>query len=177
MKRAFPMLVVCMAFFVIPVCLSAEKVPAVRIARFSGDRAAAISYTFDDGLRDQYTVAVPMLNEAGFHGTFFIIPSKVSETVEDAERRKNDKRAWGTITWDELREMATQGHEIGNHTWSHRGLTKLTSAEVEAELSKARASIRQHLGTPPLTAAFPFNQRTPEIESLTLKDHAACRTF
>ena len=53
-----------------------QNMPAARIARFSGDCAAAISYTFDDGLRDQYMTAVPMLNELGFRGTFFIIPSK-----------------------------------------------------------------------------------------------------
>src|SRR5690349_18265061 len=94
-----------------------SSAPTVRIARFAGDRAAAISYTFDDGLRDQYTVAVPMLNEVGFMGTFFVIPGKVAATVEEAERRKNDKRPWGTITWDELRRMAAQGHEIASHTW------------------------------------------------------------
>ena len=54
---------------------AAETAPVARIAKFDGDRAAAISYTFDDGLRDQYTLAVPMLNEVGFKGTFFIIPN------------------------------------------------------------------------------------------------------
>jgi len=44
-----------------------------------------------------------MLNEVGLKGTFFVIPVRVSETVEDVEKRKNDKRAWGTITWDELK--------------------------------------------------------------------------
>lgn len=170
---AAPML----AFLTAQSATSAEASPSVRIARFSGDRAAALSYTFDDGLRDQFTVAVPMLNEAGFPGTFFVIPGRVSETVEEAERRKNDKRAWGTITWAELREMAGQGHEIANHTWSHPGLAKLTLPEVEEQLEKAREAILQKLGVAPLTLAFPFNQRTPEIEALALKSHVACRTF
>src|SRR5438093_7615247 len=76
--------------------------PTARIARFAGDCAAAISYTFDDGLRDQFTLAVPLLNEVGFKGTFFVIPGSTAETTADAERRKSDKRAWGTITWAEL---------------------------------------------------------------------------
>jgi peptidoglycan-N-acetylglucosamine deacetylase len=149
---------------------------APRIARFAGDRAAAISYTFDDGLRDQYTVAAPMLNEAGFKGTFFVIPGRISETVEDAEKRKNDKRAWGTITWPELNELAAQGHEIASHTWSHPGLTKLTPAEVDAELVKARDAITTHIGRPPLTLAFPFNQSTPEIQAAALTYHVAFRS-
>lgn len=150
--------------------------PAVRIAKFAGDRAAAISYTFDDGLRDQYTLAAPMLNEVGFKGTFFVIPGKVSDTVEDAEKRKNDKRAWGTVTWAELKEMADQGHEIGSHTWSHRGLAKLTPEEVAEEFTKASDSITKHIGRPPLTLAFPFNQSTPEIQTLALKHHVAFRS-
>lgn len=149
--------------------------PSVRIARFKGDRAAAISYTFDDGLRDQYTLAVPMLNEVGFKGTFFVIPSKVSRTVEDAERRQNDKRAWGTITWGELRQMAAQGHEIGSHTWSHPNLTKLTAPEVDAQLKQSYDAIRNEIGRTPLTLAYPFNACTPEIERSALKYYAACR--
>jgi len=151
--------------------------PAARIARFAGDRAAAISYTLDDGLRDQYTIAVPMLNEAGFKGTFFVIAGRVSETVADAEHRKTDKRAWGTITWPELKEMAAQGHEISSHTWSHPNLTKLTPAEVDAELVKARDAITVHIGRAPLTLAFPFNARTPEIEAAALKYHVAFRSY
>ncbi len=155
---------------------SSEPAPApLRIARFSGDRAAALSYTFDDGLRDQFTLAVPMLNEAGFKGTFFVIPGQVAETVEAAERKSTEKRAWGGITWDELRSMAGQGHEIGSHTWSHRSLPKLTAEEVETELTLAAATIEDRIGRPALTLAFPFNQSTPEIEAAARKHHAAFR--
>ena len=150
--------------------------PSARIAKFSGDRAAAISYTFDDGLRDQYTLAAPMLDEVGFKGTFFVIPGKVSSTTEDAETRKNDKRAWGTITWAELREMAARGHEIANHTWSHRGLAKLPLEEVAAEFSRAAETIAREIGRPPMTLAFPFNQSTPEIQALALRHHVAYRS-
>lgn len=151
--------------------------PAARIAHFCSDRVAAISYTFDDGLRDQYTVAVPMLNEVGFKGTFFVIPGRVSATVADAENRKNDKRAWGTITWDELREIAKQGHEIGSHTWSHTGFTKQTAEQVEEELTKSRDAIQEHLGTTPQTIAFPFNQASPENKETTLKYYVAFRSY
>jgi len=150
--------------------------PAARVAKFSGDRAAALSYTFDDGLRDQYTLAAPMLDEVGFKGTFFVIPGRVSETIEDAEKRKNDKRAWGTITWTELRDLAARGHEIGNHSWSHPGLAKLPLEAVEAELSRAAEAIAREIGRPPLTLAFPFNQSTPEIRELALRRHVAFRS-
>lgn len=156
--------------------VSAQQ-PTARIARFSGDRAAAISYTFDDGLRDQFTLGVPILNEAGFKGTFFIIPGKVSASIEDAEKRKNDKRAWGTITWPELRQMAAQGHEIASHTWSHRAMPVLTADEVESELRLAREAIQTHLGSPALTLAFPFNQSSLSVKTAALRHHEAFRAY
>jgi len=158
-------------------CAVADTPPTARIAQFSGDRAAAISYTFDDGLRDQYTVAVPMLNEVGLKGTFFVIPNSTPETLEDAEKNDAKKRAWGGVTWSELKEMAGQGHEIASHTWSHPNLEKLPPEELDAQFSKAYDAIKTHIGQPPLTLAFPFNASTPEIEATALKYYVAYRDY
>jgi peptidoglycan/xylan/chitin deacetylase (PgdA/CDA1 family) len=157
-----------------------DAVPSARIARFAGDRAAAISYTFDDGLRDQYTVAVPMLNEAGFKGTFFVIPGKTAESPEEGERKQNNPKPsgrWGGICWAELRQMAKQGHEIASHTWSHRGMRNLTPEEVDAELGKACEAIETHIGKPPLAIAFPYNQSTPGVQVAALRHHVAFRSY
>ncbi len=158
---------------------TSAPLPTARIAHFAGDRAAAISYTFDDNLRDQYTLAVPMLNEVGFKGTFFVIAGKTVETPEEGERKQDDPDArdlWGGISWPELTEMAKQGHEIASHTWSHRGMAKLPPEEVDAELSKACDAIKAHIGKPALTLAFPFNQSTPEVQAAALKYHLAYRS-
>lgn len=152
-----------------------DALPTARIAHFAGDRAAAISYTFDDNLRDQYTLAVPMLNEVGFKATFFVIPGETAETAEEAEKRKFQKRAWGSISWPELKEMASQGHEIASHTWSHPNLQKLSPAEMDAQFSKACEAIKSRIGKPPLTLAFPFNASNPEVEAAALKYHLAYR--
>jgi hypothetical protein len=48
-------------------CPAAFTEPSAHLATFASDRPGAISYTFDDNLRDQYTLAVPMLNEVGFN--------------------------------------------------------------------------------------------------------------
>jgi peptidoglycan/xylan/chitin deacetylase (PgdA/CDA1 family) len=154
-----------------------DGLPDVRIAKFRGDRAAAVSYTFDDGLRDQYTLAVPMLNEVGFKGTFFIIPGHTSATPELGVQKQDTKRGWGGISWPELEEMAMQGHEIANDTWSHRSLARLSPEEVTAELTRSRDEITKRLGKPPLTLAFPFNQSTPAVRAAALESHAACRIY
>ena len=36
---------------------------SIYVARYKGDKACAISYTFDDGLAEQYTLAAPQLEK------------------------------------------------------------------------------------------------------------------
>mgnify|MGYP002127526079 CR=1 FL=1 len=154
--------------------------PTARIAEFAGDRAAAISYTFDDNLRDQYTLAVPMLDEMNFKGTFFVIAGKTAETPEEGEQKQengNPRNLWGGISWPELKNMADHGHEIASHTWTHPSLTKLTPEDLDAQLGKAYDAIKTRIGKPPLTIAFPGNASNPDVQAAALKYHVAYRGF
>ena len=51
---------------------------SIYVARYKGDKACAISYTFDDGLAEQYTLAAPQLEKRGFRGTFCVNGAKVN---------------------------------------------------------------------------------------------------
>jgi peptidoglycan/xylan/chitin deacetylase (PgdA/CDA1 family) len=50
------------------------------------------------------------------------------------------------------RRIAGLGFEIGNHTWSHPDLTRLTQAAIESQVERARSAIRLTTGRP----AAPF---------------------
>lgn len=50
------------------------------------------------------------------------------------------------VTWEELQEVADQGHEIGSHTILHPYLAVLDSADIHYELVKSRENILNHLG-------------------------------
>src|SRR5690348_705749 len=67
---------------------SVSKPPAVRIASYQGDRAAALSFTFDDGWEDAASIAAPMFDRHGLHATFFIVSGVLSE--EDHPQTKNN---------------------------------------------------------------------------------------
>jgi peptidoglycan/xylan/chitin deacetylase (PgdA/CDA1 family) len=154
--------------------------PTAYIAPFAGNRPAAISYTFDDNLRDQYTIAVPMLDEVGFKGTFFVIAGKTADTPQEGEQKKEDgnvRNLWGGISWPELKKMSEEGHEIASHTWTHPSLTRLPPDELDAQFSKAYDAIKTHIGKPPLTVAFPGNGSNAEVQAAALKYHVAYRAF
>ena len=56
-------------------------IPKVRIAPFKGDKACAISYTFDDALRDQSILAAPMLEKYGFREVGWDYMEKIKRDV------------------------------------------------------------------------------------------------
>lgn len=147
---------------------------AVRIATFQGDRSGAISYTFDDGMRNHYLLAAPILNDLGLHATFFIVPNCVTNTKAEAEAKKPGDM--GGVSWDELREMAAKGHEMGNHTWAH-WLPKDDDVKAEEQLSKADQKIEKEIGTFPLSFCYPGNDRDPHRRELVLRHHVEAREY
>ena len=68
-----------------------------------------VTYTFDDGLADQYTLAYPMFRKAGLPATFFIIGSKVGDP---RGMRNKAERHTPVMTWEQIRDMSTNGMEI-----------------------------------------------------------------
>lgn len=46
---------------------------------------------------------------------------------------------------DLVRSLVSSGHELGNHTWSHRDLTRLDDAQIRAEFQETGALLAQHV--------------------------------
>lgn len=122
------------------------------IARYKDDKACAISYTFDDGLKEHYTLVAPALEKQGFRGTFWIN----GNTLQDSTAARGIPR----VTWGELKEMATKGHEVSNHGWSHKSLPKLEGEALRAEIEKNDTAIFNHTGVFPRTFCYPGNAKS-----------------
>ena len=68
--------------------------------------------TFDDGYKSQYSNAKPILDKYGFKATFSIVCNYVGN---------GDNR----MTWEEIRSLRQEGHDIASHTMNHDDLSKL----------------------------------------------------
>ena len=49
---------------------------------------------------------------------------------------------------DPVRSLVSSGHELGNHTWHHRDLTRLGDAEIRTEFQETAALLAQHVPRP-----------------------------
>ena len=107
-----------------------------------------IAMTFDDGPHKVNTPRLlDMLKERHIHATFFLIGENVVENQEIVKR------------------ILAEGHEIGNHSWSHPQLSLMNDASVRDQLQKTQDAIKTASGgfTPKLMrppyGAFTARQR------------------
>ena len=148
----------------------------IRIADFKDAKAGAVSYTFDDGLRNQYLIAVPIMEKLQMPGTFFIIPGQVSATLQEAEAK--EPGAWGGVTWEEIRTLVAKGFEIGNHGYSHKNLVTQVKEleELEYEIENSANMIRKETGIFPVSFCSPYNSFNEQVEKIVEKRHITVRT-
>jgi peptidoglycan/xylan/chitin deacetylase (PgdA/CDA1 family) len=104
--------------------------------------------TFDDGSATHHSVALPVLTEFGFPGTFF--PMTVVLGKPD----------W--LSADQLREMDRAGMTIGGHTYDHQRVDRLSGDEYGTQLDQSRIDLAETLGHPVETMAYPYGAWSPE---------------
>ncbi len=98
-----------------------------------------IAITFDDGPQPQNTPRLlDMLRARNIKATFYVIGRSVD------------------LYPQVVRRTVAEGHEIGNHTYTHRLLSKLSDSEVSTDLARCRDSIARAAGVQPRTMRPPY---------------------
>ncbi len=105
--------------------------------------------TFDDGFRDFYTAALPVLRQNNFGATVFLPTSFIGQERRDFKGRV-------CMTWNEVRESQKSGIEFGSHTVNHPKLYDLDLPQIRAELKESKATIEKELGQPARAFAYPY---------------------
>lgn len=103
--------------------------------------------TFDDGPSNYTEDLLDMLNEYGIPATFFVLGKNVN------------------LRPDLVRRMVAEGHEVGNHSWSHPQLRHLSEAQQMEEMGRTSAALHK-LGAEPRFVRPPygaFNDTTVSV--------------
>jgi peptidoglycan/xylan/chitin deacetylase (PgdA/CDA1 family) len=102
-----------------------------------------IAMTFDDGPHKTNTPRLlDMLKERHIHATFFLVGENVVENEEIVKR------------------IVAEGHELGNHSWSHPQLSLMNDASVRDQLQKTQDAIKNACGVTPKIMRPPYGAFT-----------------
>jgi len=115
----------------------------------SDNLAKKIVLTFDDGYRDFYTDAFPVLRQCGFSATVFLATDRIRERsvrVEGADY----------LTWNEVRELHSHGFTFGSHSVTHADLRSLGPDQIDYELGYSKETIEDKIGSPVESFSYPF---------------------
>ena len=97
-----------------------------------------IALTFDDGPGPYTAHLLDILDQYGAKATFFLIGSKVSGQASV------------------VRSIQERGHQLGNHSWSHPELPKLSVDQIAGEIDRTNEAIRQATGVKPSILRPPY---------------------
>jgi peptidoglycan/xylan/chitin deacetylase (PgdA/CDA1 family) len=111
--------------------------------------------TFDDGFRNLWDRAIPVLEELGFRATIFAVAGYCGGK-NDWPSQSPGVPALPLLSWSQLRTLASAGFEIGAHGLAHAPLPALGKEEAEREITGSQAILQEHLGQPVTVFAYPY---------------------
>ncbi|KOG86634.1 polysaccharide deacetylase [Streptomyces varsoviensis] len=106
--------------------------------------------TFDDGYEGVHRHALPLLAKHGFAATLFASTGWLRGPYEG--RGAPDLM----LDWDQVRELAAAGMEIGGHSHTHPQMDQLTDERLRFEVDRCREILARELDGPPVSFAYPY---------------------
>ena len=110
--------------------------------------------TMDDGYRDNFENAFPVLQEFGMKATFFVVTDFI------------DKEVRNYMTWPMAKEMADAGMRIEPHSKTHADLSGQEREYIIYEILGSQESIAAHVGDTPRYFCYPggrYDETTLEV--------------
>jgi peptidoglycan/xylan/chitin deacetylase (PgdA/CDA1 family) len=104
--------------------------------------------TFDDGYRDVYQNALPVMQHYGFVGSLFVIVDQIG--------------VGGYLNTRQIAELVEQGWELGSHSQTHPNLRK-PGVSLEKEIAGSRDTLEALLDLPVRSFSYPYGSATAAI--------------
>jgi peptidoglycan-N-acetylglucosamine deacetylase len=114
--------------------------PSPYSIEYYGYKPGVVALSFDDGPDPNWTPKIlDILKQKNVHGTFMMIGEQAQDNVSLMKR------------------VMAEGHEIGNHTWTHPDISEISPRQVDLELNLTERLFGSKLGVKPLFFRPPYS--------------------
>jgi len=119
--------------------------------------------TFDDAFRSFFELALPALKRRGMRATVFVPAGEIGGSNRwDSAKGFPRREIMGE---HEMRQIVTDGMEIGSHGWAHRSLPECSEADAREELIRSREHLRA-LGHSANVFAYPYGHHSKHSKGM-----------
>lgn len=156
-------------------CEAFEPVPLPKLVAESADERR-VAVTFDDGYRNVYTNAVPVLRDFGVPATVFVCPDLIGDMDEEVVRERLDLNPEAQnilMTPEQLQSLADSTlFELGSHTETHVDLSTVTNEEeLREEIGGANDHLRDRFGVAARGFSYPYGGVTERAADVVADNH------
>jgi peptidoglycan/xylan/chitin deacetylase (PgdA/CDA1 family) len=120
--------------------------------------AGLAAVTFDDGMRNNHEVALPILNEYSIRASVYVTIG----FIDGSSPWIGPGGDGAMMSREQVRELGEAGWELGAHTMTHPDLSTLDYDACLQEISDSRAALEGIGGRPVETFAYPFGRYGPQ---------------
>lgn len=122
---------------------------------FNASDKKTVVLTFDDGYKDVYENAYPIMKEYNLTGTVFVITDFVG----------ND----GYMSWSDLKKLSDAGWKIESHTESHPNLTNISAEDAWQQIYNSKIEVEANIGDIVTFFSYPAGKYNDEVVDLVKK--------
>lgn len=133
-----------------------------RLAATGAPPPGYVAISFDDGMRNNYTIALPILRGYRIPATVYVTIGFIGAWSPWIAAGKEEGRM---LSEHELRELVGAGWELGAHTMTHPDLARLDYDGCRREIGESRAALEAITGVPVETFAYPFGRYGPAAQA------------
>jgi peptidoglycan/xylan/chitin deacetylase (PgdA/CDA1 family) len=124
----------------------------------------SVAITFDDGFRDNYDLALPVIVELGLCATWFIVSRDIGKRAGWSHPSPYNNHL---LDSGQIRRMAASGMEIGAHSRTHSDLTMFSEKELRDEIAGSKRDIENITGSGISSFAYPFGRWNDLVLKIT----------
>ncbi|MFJ2112582.1 MULTISPECIES: polysaccharide deacetylase family protein [unclassified Streptomyces] len=110
-------------------------------------KTKCVALTFDDGPSSHTTRLLTTLKKYDAKATFYVVGQNVANNPSL------------------VRKEVADGHQIGNHSWNHADLTKLTTAQIASQFSRTDKAVKDATKQTPSTVRPPYGAQNAKVRS------------